>query len=424
MRLKWFNIHAFNVTAILFLLIALVSRIPVNLHFLNPLKNRLEDYQVTDIVYSQMRAPLREPESRIVLVNVGRPDRERIAAALDRVLDAGPRVVGVDILFPEWKGTRGDTLLARALELGGDRVVLAATLPEPRPLEGMFPYLETSDPAFARHNRAGFINFPANKTRTIRYFSPEERTPEGPVSAFALELVRTADPAAFDRLKARGRVLEHIHYTAEEDHFFRVEIDHLLDSGFNTSAVMQDRLVIFGYSGNDDWDAPPLDKHFTPLNDQYAGKSLPDMYGYAIHANIVRMVLDDLYVRKVPAWLNFLLAFLICYLHVLLPMWIHGRYYTVYYLASRLLQIVQFVLLFFAVTWLFDRYLLEWDFSRGFLALAMVVDAQVIYTALLKHYRHRRIRRRRKQPETGQGNPRGDDQIQSDRPGPDELTLI
>jgi len=423
MHLKWFNIHALHVTAILFLLIAVISRVPVNVHFLDPLQNTLEDYQITDIVYSQLRAPLREPEARIVLVNVGRPDRERIAAALDRVLDAGPRAVGLDVLFPEWKGERGDTLLAQALERGGDRVVLAATLPEPRPREGVFPYLETSDTAFSRHNRAGFINFPSSKTRTIRYFSPEEHTPQGSVNAFAVELVRVAYPEAYARLKARGHELEHIHYTLEEEGFFRLECDHLLDSAFDVEAMLRDRVVILGYSGADDWDLPPLDKHFTPLNDQYAGKSLPDMYGYAVHANIVRMLVDEWYIREVPAWLNFLLAFLICYLHVLIPMWVHGRYYTFYYLVSRLLQILQFMLLFFLVTWLFDRYLLYWDFSMGFLALAMVVDAQVIYTALLKHYRRRRIRRRRKQPGRGQGNPEGDEQIQPDRPGPDELTM-
>lgn len=397
MRLKWFDIHAFNVTALIFLLIAMLSRLPVDFHFLDPLRNRLQDYQITDIFYSQMRESDSIPEERVVLVNTGRPDRERIARMLERILDAAPAVTGVDIVFSGRKEPYGDSLLAAALARGGQDIVLATILPEPRPEDDVFAAPVSSDPMFQQNNRRGFINFPSNKTRTVRYFSPVEQTVEGPVHAFAAELLRHTDPGAFARLEGRGRPLERIHYTATEEQFIRIEGDMLLDSTLDLAPVLRHRIVILGYSGSDDWDAPPLDKHFTPLNPQYVGKSLPDMYGYAIHANVARMILDGWYVRFMPKWLNLLLAFLICYLHVLLPMWIHGRFYAVYYLLSRLLQLLQFVLLFFLVAWLYERWLFEWDFSLGFLALALVVDAQVIYTALLKRYRRDLLKRRRRE---------------------------
>lgn len=64
------------------------------------------------------------------------------------------------------------------------------------------------------------------------------------------------------------------------------------------------------------------DKHFTPLNPVVGGKSIPDMFGVVIHANIISMLIKgDFMYRISNFWLTaialFLNFFLIAYfMHV------------------------------------------------------------------------------------------------------------
>jgi CHASE2 domain-containing sensor protein len=389
MEFKWYNGQALNVTIILFALIGLFSRIPIDWHFLNPLGGSVQDYDITDIVYSQIRDKTIELDKDIVLINTGQPDRVKIARMLDRIREAGATVIGVDVYFPDLIDPYADSLLAAALKAGGERIVLAQALGSYDPSLDQFEFMPFTHPDFSGHNRRGFINFPGNPTRTIRYFSPKENGPNGPVFAFASELIRQADPDAFQIMTTKQDPVLRIHYTATEDHFIRLEPEDVLDTTSDLRARLKDKIVIMGYSGRDEWNDPMLDRHYTPMNPHYTGKSPPDMFGFVIHANIVKMILDDQYIKKVPLWITFLLAFFICYLNVLFPMWIHGRFYAIYYLVSRLLQVLQLGIFFFLIAWLYDQYLIKLDFSLGFLALALVVDAQVTYTALYRHYRQR-----------------------------------
>lgn len=382
MRLKPFNIHAFNVTAVVFLLIGLGASLSFNRHFLNPLSHRLEDYDITDIVYSQLRDPHVDLDERIVLVNTGRPDRARIAHILERLLDAGPAVVGVDILFPDRQDPATDSLLASVLQRGGSTLVMADALGPYHDPSGAFTNMPATDPYFLQGCRTGFINFPGNATRTVRHFSPEEKGPHGPIKAFAVEMAGVYDPGARAYLMEERNHPQRIHYSAGESHFIRLNPDQVLDTTLDLTGLVSGKMVILGYTGTGEWNDPMLDRHYTPMNPHYTGKSPPDMFGMVIHANIIRMILDRKYIREVPAWISLLIAFLLCYLNVLIPMWIHSAYYPVYYLGSRVMQLVQLGLIFFVVAWMYDRFLLKWDFSEGILALALVVDAQVIYVAL------------------------------------------
>ena len=388
MKFNWYDGQALNVTIILFALIGLFSRIPIDWHFLNPLGSSVQDYDITDIVYSQIRDKTIQLDKDIVLINTGQPDRVKIAQMLNRVREAGATVIGVDVYFPDLIDPYADSMLVAALQAGGDRIVLAQALGSYDPESKKFEFMPFTHPDFNGYNRRGFINFPGNPTRTIRYFSPKENGPNGPIYGFAPELIRLANPDAFRTMNTKPDPVLRIHYTATEDYFIRLEPEDVLDTTLDLS-LLKDKIVIMGYSGRDEWNDPMLDRHYTPMNPHYTGKSPPDMFGFVIHANIVRMILDDQYIQKVPDWITFILAFIVCYLNVLFPLWIHGRLYAFYYLASRVLQVVQLGLFFFLIAWLYDQYLIKADFSIGFLSLALVVDAQVTYTALYRHYRQR-----------------------------------
>lgn len=386
---KLLHFHAFFITVIIFLIMALVSRIHVNLHFLDPLSFSIKDYEATDIVYSQIRDRHVELDTQVVLVNSGWPDRARIAAMLDRILDAGPAVVGIDIFFTGAKTPEGDSLLQSVIKRGGDRIVLATALSDFDPDQGHFLTVAVDDSMFSNYTRTGFANFPGNPTRTVRHFSPEEPGPRGPVPAFAVEIARAFRPGADQRLRERGNTLERIHFTATEEHFIRLEPVNVLDSTADLRQVLAGKIVILGYSGTNEWNDPILDRYYTPLNPRYTGKGAPDMYGMVIHANIIRMLLHDTFIDKVPDWINVLLAFLVCYFSLILLIGISDRYHGVYHPVARLIQIIQFAVFFFIIAWLFEHYRLKWDFAPGMVALALAVDTQLVYFALLGYMQRR-----------------------------------
>ncbi len=387
MRKKWFNIHAFNITVIIFLIIALASFIYLNIHFLDPLGHSLKDYEVTDIVYSQFRDKEVELEDRIVLVNVSKPDRTRISEMLVRILAANPRVIGLDVFFSGEKEALEDSVLQASIKRGAGKIVLATALQDYNEDLGLFNIVSVDDSMFSNYARVGFANFPANPTRTIRYFSPSEVGPNGPIRSFAAEITHLYDSTKVNRLFERAHTLERIHFTATEEHFIKFEPESILDTAIDLRPLLENKIILMGYSGSNEWNDPLIDKHYTPLNTRYTGRSTPDMFGFVIHANIIRMILDNQYIEKVPDWLSFLLAFGLCYFNIILLIWISHRYHAVYHPIARVLQILQFAILFFIIAYLFYFYRLKWDFTLGLLGLALAVDTQVIYISLFGHYK-------------------------------------
>src|SRR5262249_51796170 len=136
-----------------------------------------------------------------------------------------------------------------------------------------------------------------------------------------------------------------INYSGAEPAFYRLDYG-LLSEGFDSSRL-RDKIVLFGYLGTEpamrDSNAWPYtideDRLFTPLNDRLSGRSYPDMYGVLVHANILRMMLQEDYITVVPVWGVWLAAFCICLLLVpVICHWFHTKGVWFHSL-SRLLQL-------------------------------------------------------------------------------------
>jgi CHASE2 domain-containing sensor protein len=91
-------------------------------------------------------------------------------------------------------------------------------------------------------------------------------------------------------------------------------------------SLITGRIVLLGYVNTNPSDLE--DKKFSPMNSRFAGKSIPDMNGVVVHANIISMVLDKDYIKKVPLWGNLLLAIIVC--------WLHMSFFVHYYLESHI----------------------------------------------------------------------------------------
>ena len=380
---KLFYPHSLIVTCLMFLLIWALDIIRINLHFLNPFNETIRDYEITDIVYSRLRGNEIKLDNRIVLVNSGHPNRDTLRMMVDRIREAGAKVVAVDMYFSEHTNSRRDSLLRLSFHRMPN-VVLGARLDSLVKGTEIFKAPVDCDPFFYDSVYSGFINFVSHDTSTIRLFSAREETTEGNYLSFAAQTAKLYNPQAVERLFRRNKEVEEIYFSGNADQFVQFESTDILDSTKDLRARLRDKIVLIGFLGTYAWDNPMLDRHYTPLNPRYTGRNAPDMYGVVIHANIIRMILDNTYVRKPSFWVNLLLTVLFFYFNIHLYYQIFRRVSVPYQFITRFLQLGEIIILFFIVALLFHFYRIKMDVAYWITALLLTFDVVKFYDNVLR----------------------------------------
>ena len=102
-------IDSLIITILVFVFMWVVSNIPLieNLEMLNPIENVFNDFDMTDIVYSQLRGDV-EADTNIVVVNIGNLPRQGMADLIASLNRNKPKVIGIDAfsrnpLDPLWR---------------------------------------------------------------------------------------------------------------------------------------------------------------------------------------------------------------------------------------------------------------------------------------------------------------------------------
>lgn len=376
--------HSLIATCLVFLLIGVLNFVRINAHFLNPFKETIRDYEVTDIVYSKLRDHRIELDNNIVLVNTGKPDRDTIRIVVDRLIDAGAKVIALDVLLEGRKNAHTDSLLQATLTRI-EKVVLATELDAYSDDDGKFKMQVGCDTFFGNYVYSGFINFISKDSNsTIRYFSPREMTTDGECLSFPVQAAKLYDPQAVERLFQRDKKLEEIFYTGNGDQFVQYETKDILNPDIDLKKQIQDKIVLVGFLGTYAWDKPMLDRHYTPLNERYTGRNTPDMYGMVIHANIIQMILNGTYVTELSGFAQFLLTFLFCYLNIHLFYEIFRRVSTPFHFVTRFLQLGEIIILFFIVAWMFRSFRVKLDVAYWIASLALAFDVIKFYDNVIR----------------------------------------
>lgn len=108
------------ITAVAFLLIALLRFITFHVDVFNPVAQALKGFSTTDIFYDMMLASPADTSSTIVIVDITQlHDRDSIASVLEEVGDLNPVAIDIDVVFEHPKEPVGDAHL----------LSVAATLP-------------------------------------------------------------------------------------------------------------------------------------------------------------------------------------------------------------------------------------------------------------------------------------------------------
>jgi CHASE2 domain-containing sensor protein len=377
--------HSIILTIVILFLIWFINLVRLNLHYLDPFNNGIKDYEITDIVYAYLGQDLKYVEDRIVIINSGPPEREKIARLVAKLDSAGAKAIGLDFFFSDFTASAKDTLLQKALKLN-DNIVLACQLFDKNIADNQLDSITGVDSFFSNYATLGYANFPSNSTKTIRTFSPQENIAGKPQPAFATAILEKYDPKAYQAFMARNKKLERIHYIGHKDHFISNHIDRILDSMSleELTLSIKDKIILVGYAPEDDWANPLVDRHYSPLNKNYDIKAIPDIFGIVIHANVLSMILNDRYINETPRWLSFLLSVLLCYFNVILIHWVYVKFHEAFHGITRALQLVEFLLLFFIVAYVFYAYRLSIDFSLGILSVLLAYDVIMIYESLIK----------------------------------------
>lgn len=316
------------ITFSMFILMWGISNIPLQFETFNPIQNVLKDFDVTDIVFSQLK---KEPklDDKIVVVNIGKLNRGEIGQLLEKIGEQKPKAVGVDIFFRKLKENNDDTLLLNGIK-ACKNVVLVSKLEGYNEKKQQYDTLTLSNAFFSTHTQNAFANLTTtgegnmSEFLTCRSFIPQNQCKGKNEIAFAVKLAEIYDKNKAKKFLDRKNTSEYINYRGnikqgkeKEIVFASVDFSQILNDEIEKD-VFKDRIVLLGFMGNTLAENSFDDKFYTPLNKNYVGKSTPDMYGVVVHANIISMILNNDYIDEMNDYLNIALAVVFGFFSVML----------------------------------------------------------------------------------------------------------
>jgi CHASE2 domain-containing sensor protein len=314
------------ITFLIFILMFALSFIPIDCGFLSPLANALGDFDVYDIVYSRLLEE-QTVDTNIVLVNIGNLSRKELSDQIEVLNKFQPAVIGIDALFESPKDSESDFSLTAALSKCR-HLVMVDKLDNFNEETKLYGTLHSSLISFSQFSSGGFANLPNDDAvgfRTIREFRPKEKVNDSIALSFAARISGIYKQDALKKLLNRDNHNEVINYRGNYNRFYFIDTYQYADPAADFSFI-KDKIVLLGYMGPDINTKTLEDVFFTPLNERYAGKSFPDMYGIVIHANIISMILHANYVNLMPPWISILLAVVICFLNIKMILKISSSY--------------------------------------------------------------------------------------------------
>lgn len=120
---SWINFFG---TIMIMVSIYLLSFVPISLDFLNVFGQILDDYHVTDLVFTTLNKD-KKSDSTIVIVNIGSLDRVGMAEQINQLNKAKPAVLALDIRLTKAKDNEVDSVLEAAFR-NTKNLVLASEL--------------------------------------------------------------------------------------------------------------------------------------------------------------------------------------------------------------------------------------------------------------------------------------------------------
>lgn len=364
-----------------FIFIFALGSIPLNLGVMNPIKLGLKDFDFNDLSYSKLGKAATTPiDSNIVIINIGDSDRQGIAMLIEKTATYSPKVMGLDVTFDGPRDTLSDMYLKNVID-ANKNLVLAVKYD----VDTTGKLVPTKNYFLTNNTLFGYVNFPNDDRETVRNYFPfkkDEKDKNIILPSFSTSLIKAYDKTAYEKLEKKVDKKTIINYsrkyTADVKQYRVCEGEALLKDGVDSSWI-KGKIALLAYINTNINDIE--DKKFSPMNDKYAGKSHPDMHGIVVHANIISMVLEKNYVKKVPSWMNILIAIVICWLHMSFFIHYYLESHIWFHLAAKIAQVLSAIFFVWLGIYLYDRYRLKVDLKLSLVVIIMAVDVIYFYEA-------------------------------------------
>ena len=365
----------------IFIGIGLLSFLLFNTAIFNQFTQAFKDFTLTDMYYANIINKDKIYQGPLVLINAENKSREEISFLLQRLQEGKPKVIGVDIIFPDRKDSAGDELLKQTFSKYNNLV-----LPYVASFNNTDEEIKNNE--YFNTNAAAYVNLVGEQREfsTIRYFYPVYNKAQ----SFATAVMQLYDPEKAKYFKKQADKKTEIRYYGNLQNFAYQTFDEIMDPAYDTKNL-KDKIVVLGYLGMPGKTNIALDEDlfFTPLNPRLSGRSYPDMYGTVIHANIIRMALDKDHIYTFPKWLNIVFAFLINWL--LLPFFIYWYVHKPlwYHLMLVLTQFAISILFVFFAVWLYAGANIKMEPSNLLVAVLFAGDFILLYHHIIKYCKHK-----------------------------------
>jgi CHASE2 domain-containing sensor protein len=421
--MKRLVLKGFAVTSFVFLTMWGVSKL-TDLKLFNafdPISQALAEFELTDWVFSKLR-PEPKPDERIIIVNIA-PTRRAIAEQIRIISQYNPKVIGVDGFFnceggltdtlncPQLLDTLGNLLLSNAIQ-EANNVVLVSRLLQTDSLAhsgtiDVYDSIEYSDSMFRFNAYNAFANLVTGATyqedvKICKTVIPKMNVNGKEEIAFSARIAMLYDSVKAKKFLHRNKEEEIINFrgnaeipdvkissqretmkSTAEFHVLCSILDwRQLFNGEYLPVMFEDKIVILGFLGDYLGDPSWEDKFFTPLNSKVAGRANPDMFGAVVHANIVAMILNEDYVNEIPEWLQYMIAFIICFANVYLLHWVDRKFPVWFDALQVTIQILEILVVSAFIVFVFATFNFKLDLTITLAALALIGPCFDIYKSL------------------------------------------
>jgi CHASE2 domain-containing sensor protein len=393
---------------------------------LNPIQKAFGDFQLSDIVFSQLRDSPPE-EKRIVLVNIGTLSRGEIAQEIEIINQYKPKCIAIDARFFKPKTFELDSALCAAFSKVDNMVVGSKLIANPNPDRKENDSIVEPYAMFRPFVQSAFVNIITEGEdyfKTTRDIVPSDHyykwygkdttyekimvkdtlkvirkitylKKDTMVYSFPTKIAWIYDSNSVKKYLARGKDTEIINFRGNIDTrkegtaknaklvYSVLDIQDVLDTNF-VPDLITGKIVIMGFLGNNIADNKWEDKFFTPLNNNYIGKAYADMYGVVAHANAVSMILDGDFIDQMDETLNNIISLIIILFNVFFMSYLYFKLKVWYDGFSNIIVIGEAAALVFLVLYIFNYYDFKFDVTMPILALFLTGNIVEIYYGMVK----------------------------------------
>lgn len=378
---------AFFCATFIYLVLQALQLVPLNARWFQPASSAFKDFDWSDIYFSKIKNlnSGSAQNENIIVINIGNANREEIANTLIKLNTALPKVLGLDILFHGSKDSYTDALLDSAIQLFGKRIVIGCYA-DSTSGNSIYSLQPLAVPKLFDEDNLGYVNFVGMENATVRSYYKIQEFRNRKLASFAFNVfMKFNDEGNLNSYKGQQGTDESIiPFQSKAAHYTTISYTEILDSSVDFE-LLKNKIVLLGYGGSNDGTTVIDDKHFTPLNENYAGKALPDMFGIYIHANIVEGYIDHSKILAPPRGLQILICIIIISFFLILYLYSESKDLVWQSVIELLLQLfLAFVIIILAIYFL-SSYGIKWNIGEMIAAVALAEPLVGVYKVLI-HY--------------------------------------